>query len=381
VKVLSTILFFLFVIEFASGQVPGTAIINNALFAKFTMSVGVNSTSSITFNINAVGGVGQITEVGVVYGIAKGLTKESTLCKPSASTPTFGSRIATINYTSNQWVNTINLTVLSTDATNSQGTTSFYVAPYYAKLYAIKNGNTYYGPEIEFLPNWPTVPYGGKTWLQANLGALNVATSKLDANSFGWYYQWGRATDGHQFKNSPNSATQVTSDAGTPGKFISDTWNYWYKTTNTYNNDVFNGNSDAWNGVNGVNNPCPNGWRLPTTAEWASFVNATITDGQQSQDLVFNSSLKLPMHGLRGRNGAFYIGTDNTWDNVNSFWAGDSGKPGWSWMFINGGSGYRSSDNGFINNPGPCGLSNGVWYPCGFGRFTVPGEAVRCVQN
>jgi len=57
-KFFITILF-LFVFEFASGQVPGTAIINHALFAKFDLSVTINSSSSITFNINAVGGMGQ----------------------------------------------------------------------------------------------------------------------------------------------------------------------------------------------------------------------------------------------------------------------------------------------------------------------------------
>jgi uncharacterized protein (TIGR02145 family) len=341
-KVLSTILF-LFFFEFAQGQVPGTAIINNALFAKFNLSVTINSTSSITFNIDAVGGVGRITEVGVVYGIAKGLTTSSTLCRPSASTPTFGSRIATINYTSNQWVNTINLTVLSTDATNSQGTTSFYVAPYYAKLYAVKNGNTYYGPEIEFLPNWPITPQtAGKVWVQANLGALRVATSSTDTDSYGWYYNWGKPTDGHQFSNSPFSSAKVSSDTPTPGIYTGgDNSQVEWQTTR---------NNNLWNGVNGTNNPCPSGWRLPTRSEWETLLSTS--PAITNSTTAFSSSLKLPAQMGRDRTDCT-IKANNT---NNIYWSGDASNPTWTWAHSSGG------------------IGSGATQP-------TYGAVVRCVQN
>lgn len=320
-KYFSTI-FILFFFEFANAQVPGTAIINNALFAKFTMSVTVNSTSSITFNIDAVGGVGRITEVGVVYGIAKGLTTTSTLARPSATSPTFGSRIATISYTSNQWLNTINLTVLSTETTNSQGTTTFYVAPYYAKLYAIKNGITYYGPEIEFLPNWPTESQAGKTWVKANLGALRVAESSTDEDSYGWYYNWGKPTDGHQFKNSSQNATQFSSDTPTPGIFTCCGNNIieWQTTRNT----------SLWSGVSGINNPCPSGWRLPTKSEWETLL--TTSPAITSSSTAFSSNLKLPAQ----------MGRDRTYGNImgsntnNIYWSGDASNSAWAWHHSGG---------------------------------------------
>ena len=337
-KVLSTILF-LFFFEFAQGQVPGTAIINNALFAKFTMSVTVNSTSSITFNIDAVGGVGQITEVGVVYGIAKGLTTSSTLCKPSASTPTFGSRIATISYSA---ATSTSLTVLSTDATNSQGTTTFYVAPYYAKLYAIKNGQTYYGPEIEFLPNWPTTPQtAGKIWVQANLGALRVATSSTDEDSYGWYYNWGKPTDGHQFRNSPVSDTRFSSDTPTPGIFTCCGNNIieWQTTRNT----------NLWSGVNGTNNPCPSGWRLPTKSEWETLLSTSPAITNSST--AYSSNLKLPAQMGRDR-GDGTIKSNNT---NNIYWSGDASNSSWAWHHSGG-------------------IATGAFH-------LTYGAAVRCVQN
>ena len=40
-----------------------------------------------------------------------------------------------------------------------------------------------------------TNPTTGKTWMDRNLGASQVATSSTDANSYGDLYQWGRAAD------------------------------------------------------------------------------------------------------------------------------------------------------------------------------------------
>ena len=348
VKYFSTI-FILFFFEFANAQVPGTAIINNALFAKFTMSVTINSTSSITFSIDAVGGVGRITEVGVVYGIAKGLTTSSTLARPSATSPTFGSRIATISYTSNQWLNTINLTVLSTETTNSQGTTTFYVAPYYAKLYAIKNGVTYYGPEIEFLPNWPIVRESGTTkdWCEANLGALRVATSGTDTDSYGFKYQWGRGTDGHQFQNSPTTTTQSTGDnPGNPNFVIQGSNGNWRSAEN----------SSLWAGVSGTNNPCPSGWRIPTKAEWYLFMrnnsgNDNLTLRESS---AIGSVLKLPQSQARHRNS----GSFGTTDTNQMYWLNNSTDGGaWSINFYSGG-----------------------WGEGGAGANAY-GAAVRCIKN
>jgi uncharacterized protein (TIGR02145 family) len=303
------------------------------------MSVTVNSTSSITFNIDAVGGVGRITEVGVVYGIAKGLTTSSTLARPSAATPTFGSRIATITYSGET---STTLTVLSTSTTNSQGTTTFYVAPYYAKLYAIKNGQTYYGPEIEFLPNWPTTTQtAGKIWVQANLGALRVATSSTDEDSYGWYYNWGKPTDGHQFRNSPVSDTRFSSDTPTPGIFTCCGNNIieWQTTRNT----------NLWSGVNGTNNPCPSGWRLPTKSEWETLLSTSPAITNSST--AYSSNLKLPAQMGRDRTYGSIMGSNTN----NIYWSGDASNPTWTWAHSGG-------------------IGRGATQP-------TYGAAVRCVQN
>ena len=99
-------------------------------------------------------------------------------------------------------------------------------------------------------------PITERTWMDRNLGALQVATSFDDADAFGDLYQWGRETDGHQIRTS--TTTSVLSATNSPGHsdFI------------LANSDWLTVSEDnLWQGVNGINNPCPQGFRIPTEIE------------------------------------------------------------------------------------------------------------------
>jgi uncharacterized protein (TIGR02145 family) len=139
-----------------------------------------------------------------------------------------------------------------------------------------------------------TNPTTGKTWMDRNLGATQVATSSTEAASYGDLYQWGRGTDGHQCRNS-NSITTL-SNSNQPG-------NNNYIVSYTAPNDWLSPqNSNLWQGVNGLNNPCPSGYRLPTeielNAERLSWVSNNLSG-------AFSSALKLPASGYRSNgNGA-----------------------------------------------------------------------------
>lgn len=82
---------------------------------------------------------------------------------------------------------------------------------YYVRAFAINSGGISYGQEINFTSS-PVVisPYTGKTWMDRNLGATQVATSSTDAASFGDLYQWGRANDGGALRTAPNVTLQLT---------------------------------------------------------------------------------------------------------------------------------------------------------------------------
>ncbi len=100
-----------------------------------------------------------------------------------------------------------------------------------------------------------------KCWLDRNLGASRVATSSTDASSYGHLFQWGRLDDGHQVRNSLNMGTLSNSDVPGHGNFIFvglfDPYD-WRSPQN----------SNLWQGANGINNPCPFGFRLPSIQEW-----------------------------------------------------------------------------------------------------------------
>jgi hypothetical protein len=133
----------------------------------------------------------------------------------------------------------------------------------------------------------------GKIWMDRNLGATQVATSSTDAASYGDLYQWGRLPDGHQIRTSTNSSVGATSTTDTPGNAL------FFTVNGTNNNDWrTGGNNLLWQGVNGINNTCPTGYRLPTETE----LNAErLTWSSDNAAGAFNSVLKLPVAGGRNR--------------------------------------------------------------------------------
>ena len=146
----------------------------------------------------------------------------------------------------------------------------------------------------------------GKTWMDRNLGATQVATSSTDAASYGDLYQWGRNTDGHQIRTSVTVAGPVAIGAeGT--SFITST------------SDWLTGPDDTrWAASKTANDPCPTGFKVPTDTELEAERNNGGTGFWGTGSLqnnalgAFNSALKLPVAGCRSRStGALtYVGSN-----------------------------------------------------------------------
>jgi hypothetical protein len=141
----------------------------------------------------------------------------------------------------------------------------------------------------------------GKIWMDRNLGASQIATSSIDAASYGDLYQWGRPTDGHQLRNSATASGPVAS--GSEGSnFI---------TNNSVTRDWlapqddFRWNSNTTGGVTKTgNDPCPTGYRVPTEAELQAEL---VEFSPRNAAGAFESLLKLPVAGSRFRsNGAIF---------------------------------------------------------------------------
>jgi uncharacterized protein (TIGR02145 family) len=151
------------------------------------------------------------------------------------------------------------------------------------------NGNSAPGsPSNSVIPGTVINPTTGKIWMDRNLGASQVATSSTDAVSFGDLYQWGRGSDGHQIRTSVTTTTLSSSDTPGHDNFILAPNSPWDWRNPQYTN--------FWQGVSGVNNPCPIGYRLPTEAEWdAERLSWSSNDAAGA----FASPLKLSVAGTR----------------------------------------------------------------------------------
>ena len=128
----------------------------------------------------------------------------------------------------------------------------------------------------------------GKVWMDRNLGASRAATSSTDLDAYGDLYQWGRNSDGHQSRTSNTAAGPVAS-GGEGSNFI---------TVSSSPNDWLSTQDDIrWNGdTKGAHDPCPNGYRVPTEAEWEAELSVFSSNNTTG---AYDSNLKLPVAGSR----------------------------------------------------------------------------------
>ncbi len=276
--------------------------------------------------------------VGTAYGNEVSFTTSSYTVLPTVTT----SFVSAISYTSATsggnvssdggatvtsrgvcWNTSPTPTIEHSKTTDGSGTGSFESnliglsenTTYYVRAYATNSIGTAYGNEVSFTttsaPAFSTVTSPtGKVWMDRNLGATRVANSSTDTEGYGDLYQWGRGTDGHEKRTSPTTSTLSSSDTPGHGNFI---------TESGENSDWRSPqNNNLWQGVNGTNNPCPEGFRIPTAAEW----NAECASwGSGNSAGAFTSPLKLPMAGYRhytngslvnvGSNGFYWSGAVN----------------------------------------------------------------------
>jgi uncharacterized protein (TIGR02145 family) len=192
-----------------------------------------------------------------------------------------------------------------TVTTNSSGGTAIFQV---RNIAAIPDRN--YADAAHRMLYYPVLGLDGKTWLNNNLGAdyanttnasfnpAEQAISSSDTKAYGSYFQWGRNADGHELRSSARTTTLSSSDQPGNGSFIYNT------NTTTFRDWRSPQNPNLWQGVAGVNNPCPSGYRLPTIEEWgAESLKWTVNNAAGA----WASPLKLPLPGIRDTNDRFYF--------------------------------------------------------------------------
>ncbi len=131
-------------------------------------------------------------------------------------------------------------------------------------------------------------PATGKSWMDRNLGATQMAASSTDEPAYGDLYQWGRFGDGHQCRTSPVTTNLSITDTPTSGEFI-----IAPSSPGDWRNSQ---NNNLWQGGNGINNPCPSGFRIPTEAEWNEEISSW---SNSSIEAAFLSPLRFAAAGRR----------------------------------------------------------------------------------
>ena len=173
--------------------------------------------------------------------------------------------------------------------------------------------------------NTPIVPdvYSttGKTWMDRNLGATQVATSSTDADSYGDLYQWGKAQAFTSAYNTANNIAGPVDDTAAAGtSFITNNgdWLSTVTTDQTTNNARWNSGSEGTPVKVVANDPCPSGFRVPTLTELQAERDNGGTgywgtgSEQNNAAGAFASVLKLPLAGRR-------ISSNGTLSSVGSF--------------------------------------------------------------
>ncbi|MDD3273610.1 MAG: FISUMP domain-containing protein, partial [Bacteroidales bacterium] len=142
---------------------------------------------------------------------------------------------------------------------------------YYVRAYAKNSaGTVYYGDQYKFIKkssanyNGEEVTINGVTWAPYNAGYS-------DSYPYGLLYQWHR-----KYGQTYHSETPTPSFASGPTTLVNissyTNRNRFYFNTNSPN-DCVSPQQTSWK-MDRMYNPCPEGWRVPTSAEFQSLLNS-----------------------------------------------------------------------------------------------------------
>jgi hypothetical protein len=286
---------------------------------KLPPTVTTGAVSNITFSGATISG--EITKDGNAPVTSSGFVYSKVVSQPTLLDEKIESGVSTGAFS-------VTLSKLSSQTT------------YNVRAFATNSVGTTYGTAVSFMTavetvtftyNGSTVVYGvinsqktGKQWLDRNLGATSVATGIDDYRNYGDLFQWGRRADGHQLivrtnvnnvvATPVNGMTATTSSSDNPGHAL-----FIYNETDPFDWRVPQ-NNNLWQGVNGTNNPCPSGWRVPTSEELFAENITDIVDGYSKLKLTFtgrrNATSTTPLMVANPRNGFYWTTTLSTSNNI-----------------------------------------------------------------
>lgn len=144
---------------------------------------------------------------------------------------------------------------------------------------------------------YSAVKRGDIWWAPFNLGATEVAKNATSLSSIGNLYQWGR-----------NKATTYGSTAKKDGPVSADTSDEFITGTSASNYDWLSPKNDnLWGKPKTAKDPCPTGWRVPTSDELGKWGSGSFSGGLLTITGQNGINLVLPAAGFRSySSGASY---------------------------------------------------------------------------
>lgn len=204
---------------------------------------------------------------------------------------------------------------------------------------------------------------GGAVFMDRNLGALTNAFHADDTYEWGLLYEWGlkdpfvnmwrrsqsyTTSNAHMYESLVYGQTQT--GAGRYGSVsVADIiklpcagyYGYYDEVNKVadYQSWASGMTDNLWSSEKTIFDPCPPGWKVPTTADWdATFLSAFTTNAIQSESVTYNNKAQ-----------AFQVGVSTPYGWFPSTGYHLSGILYSTGLSSNSGSGYRiSRGNGYL---------------------------------
>jgi uncharacterized protein (TIGR02145 family) len=389
-----------------SDGVVGNEVTNATTSGGLTRSGSGTASSPYTLGI-ASGGVTESHLASKSVGIAKinttsGTASSSTYLRGDGTWTTPDKGVTKVS-------GALGLTV-------TNGTTTATVSlPTGSSGQVLKYNGTAWAAGTDEVTRVPSVTLGNKTWLTYNLGANPALTPKqqmllfasqdglTDASIMGDLYQWSRGADGHQYRTSAvtssDTAIAVDPTTGQPAanaRFIkiknASPWD-WRKDDNNDPSTL----PTAWFWTTGSKNsdPCPQGFRVPTQADWSAFLGTTSTSAASWKagsdyngfywfPVLDGSPSPLNTWGTEGFGGGLALVAGNSFDpNLVVLFLPAAGSREYTGGAIagTGSYGYYWSTSNFSlgQSYGVSFYNTGAFSSSAFGR--ARGMSVRCIAE